>query len=131
MTYRFYKFWEKSQKILLYGGITLSLILLVLYNFWKGDLSLNVAGIYRIVLTILLGFGASASLAGIAGSVIARRIDINIIEKAPTAEDYSKVVNDILPKFNTAKEERQNYLQISLLILFLNLCKDIIAYFIE
>ena len=124
------RFWAKGREILFFGGVIITLTLLVLYQYWTGGLSLDIAGIYRIIVTILLGFGVAASLAGIFGSVLASRINTDLLNEAPTADDYKKVVNEIIPKLDTAKEEMQHYLQISVFLLFLNLCKDIIDYFI-
>lgn len=124
------KFLGNGKLILLIGGVIITLTVILAYHYLFTNIAFDLTGIKKIILAILLGFGASASLTGVVASLMGHRVNVDVLKKAPTSADYQRVISEFLPKLEKAKEEMKHYLEISAVILVLTAVKDIIGYFV-
>lgn len=127
---RLTRFNKNGNAILLVGGVAIIFLVLLLYHGLVTPIKIdNLAGIKTIVVAVLLGFGASSAASGMISSIYAGSVNVKILSNPPRADDYRKV-KQLLPKLEEAKEVMKHYFQISAVILFLTVLKDIIGLFI-
>lgn len=127
---RLTRFNKNGNAILLVGGVVIIFLVLLLYHGLITPIKFdNLAGIKTIVVAVILGFGASSAAAGMISSIYAGSVNVEILSNPQSADDYRKV-KQLLPKLEKAKEQMKHYFQISAVILFLTVLKDIIGLFI-
>jgi len=82
----------------------------------------------KIIESLLLGFAIGSSIVFALGKFLGFQISDKTLLDAPTPSDRVWIETELLPKLRGAKGNIEKYAVITLIIMFLNILKDLIKF---